>query len=374
MKMKSFARFIGTILLVLSLLFVVSCKSKERPAEITPEQGQEVVEIGTAIVNSIDLKTLKVDATGALEIDDANLKIQSDKEYFEIKDAHIETCVSKYNVKKTQKDGTVVETTEPNIGVTKASATIKGNPIDQTKTAEFTVAVDLYPEDVNEVTVTKGTITINKGTANEQEIDVEEEEPGDEFIMSLFSNMNLDVENIIVKEEDGDDYELDEDLLKNYGAGKVIAKLKDVGLVFYGTSKEGIAYSAKLALDGTIEAESEAPKAGKRSASIDSNIDLTITISYGDRNSEFRLNFRETKDTKDLDKLIQDVKEAIGSDLTMESIKALMAQIGLTVNPKYASVNGVEVDATSYLNFLIAFAAEQASSKNEKEPETQQQQ
>lgn len=369
MKMKSLARFIGTILLVLSLLLAVSCSNREKPAEITPEQGQEVIEIGTNIVNSIDLKTLKVDATGALELD-ANLKIQSEKEYFEIENAHIETCVAQYKVKK---DNTSPVTNEPNIGVTKASGTIKGKPIDPTKTAVFTVAVDLYPEDVNEVTVTKGTITINKGTANEQKIDVEETESGDEFIMSLFSNMNLDVANIIVEEEDGDDYELDEDLLKESGAGNVSATLKDVGLVFYGTSKEGVAYSAKLALDGTISVETAPTKAGKRSASVVSDISLTIRISYGDRNSEFRLNFRETKDTKDLDKLIQDVKEAIGSDLTMESIKALMAQIGLTVTPKYASVNGVEVDAASYLDFLIAFAAEQAGGKDEKEPESQPQ-
>ena len=377
MKMKSFARFIGTILLVLSLLLVVSCSNKEKPAEITPEQGQEVIDIGTAIINSVDLKTLKVDATGALVLD-ANLKIEKKQgenieEYFEIKNAHIDTSVVKYKVKKVQKDGTVLETTEPNIGVTKASATIKGNPKDPTKTAEFTVAVDLYPEDVNEVTVTKGKITINKGTDDELLIDVEETEPDDKFIMSLFSNMNLDVENIIVKEKDGDDYELSEDLLKEYGEGNVNATLKDVGLVFYGTSKEGTAYSAKLALDGSIKVETEAPKNGKRSATIDSNIDLTIKISYGDRNSEFTVEFQEKKSTNDLDGLIKYVEEALDNDLTMESAKALMAEIGLSITPRYASVNGVEVDAASYLNFLIAFAAEQANSKNEKEPEPQPQ-
>ena len=374
MKMKSFARFMGTILLVLSLLLVVSCKSKERPAEITPEQGQEVIDIGTAIINSVDLKTLKVDATGALVLD-ANLKIEKKQgenieEYFEIKDAHIETSVVEYKVKK---DNTSPVTNEPNIGVTKASATIKGNPKDPTKTAEFTAAVDLYPEDVNEETVTKGKITINMGTDDELLIDVEETEPDDKFIMSLFSNMNLDVENIIVKEKDGDDYELSEDLLKEYGEGNVNARLKDVGLVFYGESKDGVAYSAKLALDGTIEVESEAPKNGKRSASIVSDIDLTIKISYGDRNSEFTVKFQEKKSTNDLDALIKYVEEALDNDLTMESAKALMAEIGLSITPRYASVNGVEVDAASYLNFLIAFAAEQANSKNEMEPEPQPQ-
>ena len=362
MKMKSFARFIGTILLVLSILLVVSCKNKEKPAEITPEQGQAVIEIGTNIINSIDLKTLKVDATGSLVLD-ANLKIQSQQEYLEIKDAHIETCVAKYNVKKTQKDGTVVETTEPNIGTTKASATIKGkDSTNAENTVEISVAANLYPKEVAGVTVTAGTITIDK-----QEVDVEETEPGEEFIMSVIDAKHLDITNILVK--DGDDYEFDEKLLEQYGEGNVSAKLKDVGLVFYGTNKEGIAYSAKLALDGTITVET-APNAGKRSASIDSNIDLTIVISYGDSNSEFKLRFQETKSTGDLDKLISDVEEAFDNDLTLESARALMAEIGLTISPTFASVNGVEVDANSYLNFLIDFAI-QASQKDDQEPEAQ---
>ena len=361
MKMKSFARFIGTVLLVLSLLLVVSCSNKEKPAEITPEQGQEVIDIGKNIINSIDLKTLKVDATGSLVLD-ADLKIQNgEQEYFEIKDAHIETCVAEYKVKKEQKDGSFLETTEPNIGVTEASATIKGkNSTNPAEIVEISVTASLQPKEVAGVTVTAGKITIDK-----DEVDVEETEPGDEFILSVFNAKHLDINNIIVKEKDGDDYELNEALLKEFGEGSVTAKLKDVGLVFYGTSKEGIAYSAKLALDGTITAETEAPKDGKRAASIDSNINLTIKISYGDSNSEFTLKFQEKKSTNNLDLLIKEVGDALDDDLTLESAKALMADIGLIITPRYASINGVQVDATSYLNFLIAFAAEQASSKEE---------
>ena len=365
MKMKSFARFMGTILLVLSLLLVISCSNKEKPAEITPEQGQEVIEIGTNIVNSVDLKTLKVDATGSLVLN-GNLKIQNgNQEYLEIKDAHIETSVVEYKVKKEQKDGTILETTEPNIGATKASATIKGkDSTDPTKTVEIAVSASLQPKEVAGVTVTAGTITIDK-----QEVDVEETEPGEEFIMSVIDAKHLDITNIIVKEKDSDDYELNEDLLKAHGEGNVSARLKDVGLVFYGTAKDGTAYSAKLALDGSIEVETEAPKAGKRTASIDSNIDLTIKISYGDRNSEFTIKFQEKKSTNDLDELIKYVEEALDNDLTLDSAKALMAEIGLSITPRYASVNGVEVDAVSYLNFLIDFAI-QASAKDEPEQET----
>ena len=367
MKMKSFARFIGTVLLVLSLLLVVSCSNKEKPAEITPEQGQEVIDIGKNIINSIDLKTLKVDATGSLVLDDVDLKIQNgEQEYFEIKDAHVETCVAEYKVKKEQKDGTFLETTEPNIGVTEASATIMGkDSTDPTKTVGFTVDVSLQPKEVAGVTVTAGTITFDKGTVNEQVVDVEETEPGDEFILSVFNARHLDITNIIVKEKDGDDYELNEDLLKAYGEGSVTAELKDVGLVFYGISKDGTAYSAKLALDGKIKIETAAPKDGKRSAAIDSDIDLTIKISYGDSNSEFTMRFQEEKSTNNLDLLIKEVGDALDDDLTLESAKALMADIGLMITPRYASINGVQVDATSYLNFLIAFAAEQASSKEE---------
>ena len=365
MKMKSFARFMGTILLVLSLLLVISCSNKEKPAEITPEQGQEVIEIGTNIVNSVDLRTLKVDATGSLVLN-GNLKIQNgNQEYLEIKDAHIETSVVEYKVKKEQKDGTILDTTEPNIGATKASATIKGkDSTDPTKTVEIAVSASLQPKEVAGVTVTAGTITIDK-----QEVDVEETEPGEEFIMSVIDAKHLDITNIIVKEKDGDDYELNEDLLKAHGEGNVSARLKDVGLVFYGTAKDGTAYSAKLALDGSIEVETEAPKAGKRSATIDSNIDLTIKISYGDRNSEFTIKFQEKKSTNDLDELIKYVEEALDNDLTLDSAKALMAEIGLSITPRYASVNGVEVDAVSYLNFLIDFAI-QASAKDEPEQET----
>ena len=369
MRMKSFARLFGTILLVLSLFLAVSCSSKEKPAEITPEQGQEVIDIGTAIINSVDLKTLKVDATGSLVLD-GSLKIQNgNKEYFEIENAHIETSVVEYKVKKVKNDGSVLETTEPNIGETKASATIKGKG----NTVGFTVDADLYPKEVNNVTVTAGTITIDKGTDNEQEVDVEETEPGEEFIMSVIEAKHLDITNILVKEEDDDDYELNKDLLKGYGEGHVIAELNDVGLVFYGTAKDGTAYSAKLALDGTIDVETAAPKAGKRSASIDSNIDLTIKISYGDRNSEFTVKFQEKKSTNNLDQLIKEVGDAFDDELTLDSATSLMADIGLTATPKYASVNGVEVDAASYLNFLIAFAVEKANSKNEKEPEPQPQ-
>ena len=358
MKMKSFARFIGTALLVLSLLFVVSCKQdKEKPAEITPEQGQEVVEIGTNIVNSVDLRTLKVDATGSLVLD-ANLKIQNpdgNKEYFEIKDAHIESCVAKYKVKKTQKDGSVLETTEPNIGETKASATIIGkDSTDPTKTVSISVAAALEPKEIQGVTVTAGTIKIG-----DQVIDVEEEKPGDELIMSIFAAKHMDISNIIVK--DGEDYEPNEDLLKEYAEGNVSANLKDVGLVFYGTDKEGTPYSAKLALDGRIAVETGAPKDGKRSASIDSNIDLTITIAFGGRNSEFTMKFQEVNTTNDVDALIDYIEQALDNDLTLESAKALMAEIGLTTTPRYATINGAEVDAASYLNFLIDFAIQASS-------------
>ena len=364
MKMKSFAKTIGTILLVLTVLLAVSCKQeKEKPAEITPEQGQEVVDIGTNIVNSVDLSTLKIDATGALTLD-ANLKIQNgEAEYFEIKDAHIETCVAEYKVKKTQKDGSIIETTEPNIGVTNATATIKGKDTeDPTKTAEFTVLVALQPKEIKGETVTAGTVTIDKGKETELIVDVEEEEPGDEFIMSVFAAKHMDITNIIVK--DDDDYELNEDLVKAYAEGNISATLKDVGLVFYGTNKEGTPYSAKLALDGRISVQTEAPKGGKRSASIDSDIDLTIKIEFADRNSEFRMKFQEVNTTSDVDALIDYIEEALDNDLTLESAKALMAEIGLTTTPRYATVNGAEVDAASYLNFLIDFAI-QASGKSE---------
>ena len=357
MKMKSFAKTIGTILLVLSVLLVVSCKEKEKPAEITPEQGQEVVEIGTNIVNSVDLRTLKVDATGSLTLD-ANLKIQNgEAEYFEIKNAHIETCVAEYKVKKVQKDNTVLETTEPNIGVTTASATITGKDSeDPTKTVSISVSAALAPKDVEGVTVTAGIIKIDN-----QEVDVEETEPGEEFIMSVIAAKHLDVTNIIV--EDDDDYELNEDLLKACAEGNVSIELTDAGLVFYGTNKEGVPYSAKLALDGKIKVGSEAPKNGKRSAYIDSDIDLTIKIAFGDSNSEFTMRFQEINTTNDVEELINHIEEALDGELTLESAKALMAEIGLTTTPRYATINGVQVDATSYLNFLIDFAI-QASGKN----------
>ncbi|MBO4424352.1 MAG: hypothetical protein J5768_02440, partial [Spirochaetales bacterium] len=173
---------------------------------------------------------------------------------------------------------------------------------------------------------------------------------------------HLDVTNIIV--EDDDDYELNEALLKAYGEGNVSIELKDAGLVFYGTNKDGIPYSAKLALDGRIAVEADAPKAGKRSASIDSDIDLTIKIAYGDSNSEFTMRFQERNVTNDLEGLIDHIEESLDGGLTLESAKALMAEIGLTTTPRYATINGVQVDATSYLNFLIDFAI-QASGKNE---------
>ena len=354
MKMKSFVKTIGTILLVLSILFVVSCKQeKEKPAEITPEQGQEVVEIGVNIVNSVDLSSMKIDATGSLVLD-ANLKIQNgDKEYLEIKDAHVETCVAEYNVIKKGE-----ATTEPNIGATTASATIKGkNSEDPTATVEFVVSAALQPKDVAGVTITAGTINIGG-----QEADLEEDEIDGELIMTLLAGKHLDFTGILVEEDD--DYELNEDLLKNYGEGNVSAALKDVGLVFSGTAKDGTAYSAKLALDGTIAVETEAPKAGKRAASIDSNIDLTITIVYGGSNSEFTMKFQEKKSTNDVQALIDEIENAFDGELTLESAKALMAEIGLTTTPRYATINGVQVDATSYLNFLIDYAIK-ATSKTE---------
>ena len=354
MKMKSFVKTIGTILLVLSILFVVSCKQeKEKPAEITPEQGQEVVEIGVNIVNSVDLSSMKIDATGSLVLD-ANLKIQNgDKEYLEIKDAHVETCVAEYNVIKKGE-----ATTEPNIGATTASATIKGkNSEDPTATVEFVVSAALQPKDVAGVTITAGAINIGG-----QEADLEEDEIDGELIMTLLAGKHLDFTGILVEEDD--DYELNEDLLKNYGEGNVSAALKDVGLVFSGTAKDGTAYSAKLALDGTIAVETEAPKAGKRAASIDSNIDLTITIVYGGSNSEFTMKFQEKKSTNDVQALIDEIENAFDGELTLESAKALMAEIGLTTTPRYATINGVQVDATSYLNFLIDYAIK-ATSKTE---------
>lgn len=353
MKMKSLVRTIGTILLVLSILFVVSCKQeKEKPAEITPEQGQEVVEIGVNIVNSVDLSSLKIDATGALTLD-ANLKIQNgDKEYLEIKDAHIETCVAEYKVIKKGE-----ATTEPNIGVTTASATIKGkNSTDPKQTVEFVVSAALQPKDVAGETITAGAINIGG-----QEADLEEDKIDGELVMTLLAGKHLDLTNIIV--EDDDDYELNEDLLKNYGEGNISLTLKDVGLVFSGTNKDGTAYSATLALSGSIAVETEAPKAGKRAASIDSNIDFTITIVYGGSNSEFTMKFQEKKSTNDVSDLITTIGTYLNNDLTLESAKALMAEIGLTTTPRYATVNGVQVDATSYLNFLIDYAI-QASQKD----------
>ena len=350
MKMKSFVRTIGTILLVLSILFVVSCKQeKEKPAEITPEQGQEVVEIGVNIVNSVDLSSLKIDATGALTLD-ANLKIQNGTtDYLEIKDAHVETCVAEYKVIKKGE-----ATTEPKIVGTKASATVIGkDSTDPTKTASISVTADIQPVDVEGITVTKGTIKIGETTLKI------EDEPEEETILAAFSP--IVTTNIIV--EDDDDYELNEDLLKNYGEGNISLTLKDVGLVFSGTNKDGTAYSATLALSGSIAVETEAPKAGKRAASIDSNIDFTITIVYGGSNSEFTMKFQEKKSTNDVSDLITTIGAYLDNDLTLESAKALMAEIGLTTTPRYATVNGVQVDATSYLNFLIDYAI-QASQKD----------
>ena len=355
MKMKSFARFIGTILLVLSILLVVSCKQeKEKPAEITPEQGQEVVEIGVNIVNSVDLSSLKIDATGSLVLD-ANLKIQNgDKEYLEIQNAHVESCVAQYKVIK--KGETV---TEPNIGKTTASATIKGkNSEDPTQTVQIAVSAAIEPKDINGVTETAGAINVGG-----VEIDLEEDEVDGELIMYVLAQKHLDLEGIIV--EDDDDYELNEDLLKEHGEGNISLSLKDAGLVFYGTAKDGTAYSAKLALDGTIAVETEAPKNGKRAAAIDSNIDLTITIVYGDSNSEFTMKFQEKKATDDVSALIDSIGNALDQDLTLESAKALMAEIGLTTTPRYATINGMQVDATSYLNFLIDYAIQATSKDNE---------
>lgn len=361
MRMKSFAKTIGTVLLVLTLLLVVSCKQeKEKPAEITPEQGQEVVEIGVNIVNSVDLSTMRIDATGALTLD-ANLKIQKGEqktsaEYFEIKGAHVETCVAEYKVKKTQKDGTIKETTEPNIGNTTASATIMGrDDRDLTKTVEFPVAISIQPKDLNGVTVTAGTVKVGEKI----EADLEEDGPGDELIMQIFEAVHLDTTGIL-----DEDLDLDEDLLKEYGEGNVSATLKDVGLVFSGTAKDGTAYSATLSLNGTIALEAGAPKNGKRYASIDSDIDFTIKIAYGGSNSEFTMKFQEKKSTNDLDEFINHIGEAIGGDLTLESAKVLMAEIGLTTTPRYATINGMQVDATSYLNFLIDYAI-QATSQDE---------
>ena len=361
MKKNHLFRFIGTILLVLSILLVVSCKQeKEKPAEITPEQGQEVIEIGTNIVDSVDLRSMKIDATGSLTLD-ANLKVQNgNSEYFEIKDAHIDTSVVEYKVKKTQKDGTTKETTEPNIGKTTASATIKGkDSTDPTKTVEFAIAASLEPKEVEGVTRTTGTITIGEGK-DAIVADVEEEEPGDEFIKSVFAQKHLDTTGIF-----DEDLDLNEDLLKSCGEGNVSANLKDVGLVFSGTAEDGTAYSAALTLSGKIEVEAEAPKAGKRAASIDSDIDFTIKISYGGSNSEFTMKFQEKKSTNDLDELIDSIEKAFDDDLTLEGAKVLMAEIGLTTSPRYATINGVEVEATSYLNFLIDFAIQASNSEEE---------
>ena len=358
MKMKSFARTIGTILLVLSILLVVSCKQeKEKPAEITPEQGQEVVEIGTNIVNSVDLKTLKIDATGGLVLN-ANLKVQNgNQEYFEIKDAIIQGCVAEY------KKGT---STEPGIGNSSASATIVGKKVaNEAEKIEIPVTVSVAPKETEGGTITAGTIKIGTTTFKV------EDEPEDEDILAAFSAMKTEGIIIAVEDEHSGDtsYELNEDLIKKYGEGNVNATLKDVGLVFYGTAKDGTAYSAKLALDGTIAVEAEAPKAEKRAASIDSNIDLTIKISYGDSNSEFTMKFQEKKSTNDVEGLIDYIEEALDNDLTLESAKALMAEIGLTTTPRYATINGVEVDATSYLNFLIDFAIQATSDEEEPQQE-----
>ena len=363
MKKNFTFRFIATILLVLSILFVVSCKQeKEKPAEITEEQGQEVIEIGTNIVNSVDLFSMKIDATGSLTLD-ANLKIQNGgNEYFEIADAHIDTSIVEYNVKKTQKDGSIKETTEPNIGNTTASAKIKGkDSTDPTKTVEISVSAALHPRNIESgETVTAGTITID-----DQELDVEETEPGTDLLMSVFSAKHLDTEGILVQEDD--DLELNEDLLYSCGEGSLYATLKDVGLVFSGTAKDGTPFSASLTLSGTIDVETDAPKAGKRSVSIDSNVDFTIKIAYGERNSEFTMKFYEKNTTDDVEALIDHIGEAFENDLTLEDAKVLMAEIGLTTSPKYATINGVQVDATSYLNYLINFAIEQASAGNEEE-------
>lgn len=361
MKKNHLFRFIGTILLVLSILLVVSCKQeKENPAEITPEQGQEVIEIGTNIVDSVDLRSMKIDATGSLSLD-ANLKVQNgNSEYFEIKNAHIDTSVVEYKVKKTQKDGTIKETTEPNIGKTTANATISGkDSTDPTKTVEFAISASLEPKEVEGVTKTTGKITIGEGK-DAILADVEEEEPGDEFIKSVFAKMHLDTTGIF-----DEDLDLNEDLLKSCGEGKVSANLKDVGLVFSGTAEDGTAYSAALTLSGKIEVEAEAPKAGKRAASIDSDIDFTIKISYGGSNSEFTMKFQEKKSTSDLDELIDRIEKAFDDDLTLEGAKVLMAEIGLTTSPRYATINGVEVEATSYLNFLIDFAIQASNSEEE---------
>ena len=367
MKMKSFARFLGTVLLVLSLLLVVSCKSKERPAEINEEQSAIVIGIGTDIVNNIFAKgtTARIDAQGAATIE-GNLKVENgNQEYFELKDVSISGCVAEYTKVKEEKTST-----EPGIGVSTASATIIGRKADdKTKTVEIPVAVSVGPEETAGGTITKGTIKIGGTTFKV------EDDPEDEEILAALSSMDLT--NIIVEKEDHGEVsnDLNTDLIKKYADCTLTAEIKDVGIVINGTNKDGVAFKTALTLDGKIDARIDAPgKNGKaRYAKVDSNFDFTIEIAFGENSSKFVMNFKEKNSTDSLEAMIAEIEKAFDSDLDLDGLKSLMVYIGLTATPKYASVNGVEVDAASYLNFLIAFAAEQANSKNEKEPEPQPQ-
>ncbi len=77
------------------------------------------------------------------------------------------------------------------------------------------------------------------------------------------------------------------------------------------------------------------------------------------------MKFQEKKSTNDLAELIDRIEKAFDDDLTLEGAKILMAEIGLTTSPRYATINGVEVEATSYLNFLIDFAIQASNSEEE---------
>ena len=369
MKMKSFARFIGTILLVLSLLFVVSCKPKERPAEINEEQSAIVIGIGTDIVNNIFAKgtTAQIDAQGAATIE-GKLKVENGtQQYFELKDVSISGCVAEYTKTKDAKTST-----EPGVGPTTASATIIGiDASDNTKKAEIEVTASVQPKETAAGTVTSGTLKIGQTT-----FDVEKEYEDEDFLAALAA---IETEGIIVPKVDEKtgktSYELNEDLIKQYADCTVRAEIKDVGIVITGTNKDAVAFRTALTLGGKINAQIDAPGKNNKArfAKVDSDFDFTIEIAFGENSSKFVMNFTEKNSTDNLMAMIDYIEKAFDSDLDLEGLKSLMVYVGLTATPKYASVNGVEVDAASYLNFLIAFAAEQASSKEEKEPEAQPQ-
>ncbi|MBQ6672240.1 MAG: hypothetical protein IJM73_03360 [Spirochaetales bacterium] len=342
---KSFLKHICTVSLavLLSLFIMVSCAPEPeppKPQEINAEQTVQVEEIASQVSDGdLTLEDGYISLGGHVALS-GNASVRT-TDLYEFKDLALESGLTlklannlvgdKYKL-SLEAD---VDRSTANLNIT-GPKTVGG---EERVTKNVTAAIS-YDKDNDKP---EGTLTIGGF-----DFDVSQDIDGDLVIEKL----GMDLDGIL----DGEG-EPDMDKIMDKAYGKVKLTLSNIGVEFKGHLKDAsnTPVTIKAKIDGTVEPDVQQPDAvGKRAANLKADLVLSIDLEVGEGNIEFKAELTEDLNVEDLNTYIEEFGDLLDDALdTPESLQHFLDEVGLTFDPFFASVNGVEVEAKSFVNVVI---------------------